>query len=75
MSRPCDRSPRRQRLVRRLVRCGERPVLEALIQTEAGTPLDTVLEAFCSLQPEDYAAVGADVLPIDRLKVVNGGRK
>lgn len=49
--------------------------MEAMLHAEAGTPLDVVLEAFCGLQPEDYAAVGADTLPIDRLNVVNGGRK
>jgi hypothetical protein len=73
--RDVNRSPRRQRLVRHLHRCGPRMVLQALIHTEAGTPLDTVLEVFCSLEPEDYRAAGVDVLPIDRLKVVNGGRK
>jgi hypothetical protein len=52
-------------LVRHLVKCGPRPVLEALIQIEAGDALDEVLENFARLQPEVYAAVGADVLPID----------
>ncbi len=67
-------SPRRQHLVRQLHRCGPRMVLEALVHVEAGTPLDTVLEAICSLQPKDYAAVGADVLPIEKPLKLIGGR-
>jgi hypothetical protein len=34
-----------------------------------------VLEDFARLQPDFYEAIGADVLPIDELGVVNGGRK
>jgi hypothetical protein len=69
------RTPRRQRLVKHLHRCGPRPVLEALLHVDAGEPLDVVLEAFCCLKPEDYAAAGADVLPINKFRVVNGGRR
>ncbi len=69
------RTPRRQRLVNHLHRCGPRPLLEALLQVDAGSPLDTVLEAFCGLEPEDYAAAGADVLPINQLTVIDGGRR
>jgi hypothetical protein len=64
------RTPRRQRLVRHLVECGERPVLVA-----DGQDLDRVLEGFARLQPEIYAALGGDVLPIDDLALIDGGRR
>jgi hypothetical protein len=70
-----NRTPRRQRLVRHLVECGERPVLEALLAVESGENLDIVLEDFARLHPDVCEAIGADVLPIDELGVVNGGRK
>jgi hypothetical protein len=75
MSRPCDRSPRRQRLVRRLVQCRERIVLEALVQVDAGAPLDDTLEAFCCLQPADYAAAAVAALPLNKLALLNGGAR
>jgi hypothetical protein len=75
MSRPCDRSPRRQRLVHRLVQCGERIVLEALVQVDAGAPLDDTLEAFCCLRPADYAAAGVAALPLNKLALLNGGAR
>jgi hypothetical protein len=67
------RSRRRQHLARHLHACGPRPVLEALLEVEAGRPLDEVLHAFGRLPPELYAAVGADVLPIDEWALVDGG--
>jgi hypothetical protein len=70
-----NRTPRRQRLVRHLVECGERPVLEALLAVENGQRLDEVLEGFARLAPELYEAVGADVLPIDEVAVIDGGRR
>jgi hypothetical protein len=70
-----NRTPRRQRLVKHLIECGERPVLEALLAVEAGQDVDVVLEEFCRLQPEIYEAVGADVLPIDQVTVVDGGKR
>jgi hypothetical protein len=70
-----SRSVRRQHLVQRLCKCGPRVVLECLRHVESGAPVDVILEAFAGLQPADYAAAGADVLPIDRLTVVKGGRK
>jgi hypothetical protein len=75
MSRPDDRSVRRQYLVGQLHACGPRVVMEALIQVAASSPaqLDSILESFCSLPPEVYRSIGADVLPINRL--VNGGRR
>jgi hypothetical protein len=45
-------------------------MFEALLAVEAGQPLDMVLEDFARLQPEVYEAVGADLLPIDVLTVV-----
>jgi hypothetical protein len=69
------RTPRRQRLVRHLVECGERPVLEALLAVADGQDLDRVLEGFARLQPEIYAALGGDVLPIDDLALIDGGRR
>ena len=67
------RSPRRQHLARHLHACGPRPVLEALLEVEAGRPLDAVLADFGRLPPELYAAVGADVLPIDEWALIDGG--
>jgi hypothetical protein len=57
------RNSTRQYLVRHLCKCGPRCVLEALIAVEAGQDLDFVLTDFARLQPETYAAVGADRLP------------
>src|SRR5262249_31970495 len=73
--RELNRTPRRQRLVKHLIECGERPVLEALLAVDGGQPLDVVWEDFCGLPPEPYQAVGADVLPIDEVTVVDGGRR
>lgn len=67
------RSPRRQHLARHLHSCGPRPVLEALLEVEAGRPLDEVLNDFARLPPEVYGAVGADVLAIDEITVIDGG--
>jgi hypothetical protein len=74
--RPDDHSPRRQHLVGRPQACGPRVALEAFLEVAAGTPedLDPILESFCEIPPEVYRAIGADVLPIDRLRVVEGGR-
>ena len=67
------RSPRRQHLARHLHACGPRPVLEALLEVEAGRPLDAVLADFGRLPPELYRVMGADVLPIDEWALVDGG--
>jgi hypothetical protein len=69
------RNARRQRLAAHLYRCGPRPVLEALLAVESGRALDQVLEGFARLQPEIYHAVGADVLPIDQLVLLDGDRR
>jgi hypothetical protein len=66
------RNARRQHLAAHLHDCGPRPVLEALIAVDAGTPIDEVLEDFGRLPPALYRAMGADVLPIHRLVVVRG---
>lgn len=73
--RDLNRTSRRQRLVKHLMECGPRPVLEALIQTEAGTPLDTVLASYAKLQPELFEMLGADELPFEQVGVIDGGRK
>ncbi len=70
-----QRSARRQRLAAHLHRCGSRPVLEALIAVENGQPVDAVLEDFARLQPDIFKAVGADVMPIDEVTVIDGGRR
>jgi hypothetical protein len=67
------RSPRRQHLARHLHACGPRPVLEALLEVEAGRPLDVVLADFARLPAELYRATSADVLPIDEIVVIEGG--
>lgn len=63
------RSPRRQHLARHL-HC---PVLEALLEIEAGRPLDAVLADFARLPAELYRVMGADVLAIDEWALVDGG--
>jgi hypothetical protein len=80
LARPDQRSPRRQRLVKKLYACGPRPVMEALIQAAASSPgqLDSIIQAFTEIPPEVYRSVGASELPIDalrdRLSVIKGGR-
>ena len=73
-SQDSKRNARRQRLVDHLHQCGPRPVLEALISVAAGDDLDDVLADFGRLPSEIYRGIGADVLPIDIMTVLNGGR-
>ena len=68
------RNSRWQHLVRHLHQCGPRPVFEAMLELEAGHDLDRVLERYARIPVGIYAAVGADVLPIDILAVLDGGR-
>jgi hypothetical protein len=49
------------------------PVLEALLEIEAGRPLDAVLADFARLPAELYRVMGADVLAIDEWALVDGG--
>jgi hypothetical protein len=69
------RSSRRQNLVARLHAAGQRPVLEALLEVAEGRPLDDVLEDFARIPPGIYHAIGADILPIDTIGLVEGGRQ
>ena len=46
-----------------------------MIAVENGQDLDQVLEDFARLQPEVYEAIGGDVLPIDEVSVIEGGRR
>ena len=69
------RSARRQRLVAHLHAAGPRPVLEALISVAAGNGLDEVLADFARLPVATYVALGADVLPIDRLTIIKRGER
>jgi hypothetical protein len=68
------RSSRRQRLVAHLHASGPRPVLEALLELEAGRGLDEVLERYGRIPAAIYHALGADVLPIDVVVIIDGGR-
>jgi hypothetical protein len=67
------RSPRRQLLTKYLHALGPRPLLEALIEIEAGRALDGVLADFARLDPAVVSALGADVLPIDQVAIIDGG--
>ena len=67
------RSPRTQRLAAHLHKCGPRPMLECLIAVAEGQPLDAALHDFDRLSPDLYRAIGADVLPVDRLTLIEGG--
>lgn len=60
--------------MKHLVACGPRPVLEALIAVASGQDLHAVLEDFARVPAEVYRAVGADVLPIDEIAVIDGAR-
>jgi hypothetical protein len=66
------RSARRQHLARHLHSCGPRPVLEAPLVLEEW-PLNAVLEDFGRLPASPFKALGADLLPIDHLALINGG--
>jgi hypothetical protein len=70
--RDANRTPRRQRLVKHLIECGERPVLEALVAVARGDDLDETLEDFARLHPKTYRDVGADTLPIDKVRIIKG---
>ena len=53
-------SPRRQRATEHLHNLGPRPVLEALVEVEAGADLDSVLADFAQLDPETVRQLGGD---------------
>jgi hypothetical protein len=69
-----QRTPRRQHLVRHLHRAGARPVLEAMLEVSTGRDLDQVLERYGKIPLEVYRALGASMLPIDAVSIINGGR-
>lgn len=56
-------SPRRQRAADHLYNVGPRPVLEALVEVEAGADLDSVLADFARLDPETVRQLGGDQFP------------
>ena len=56
---PDKRSVRRQYLSKRLHAAGSRPVLEALIDVEAGKPLDDVLEGYALIPSSFFSILGA----------------
>jgi hypothetical protein len=66
------RSPRRQRLALRLHAAGPKAVFEAMLELEAGAPLDAVLEDYGCLDPEVLIALGGDALAIDEFGVIDG---
>ena len=53
-------NPRRQRAAEHLHDLGPRPVLEALIEVEAGADLDRVLADFARLDPETVRQLDGD---------------
>src|SRR5262245_55974886 len=69
-----QRNARRQHLAGRLHACGPRPVLEAMLELEAGADLDHLLERYTRIPAGIYRAFGADVLAIDTMAVLDGGR-
>jgi hypothetical protein len=46
--------------------------MEALIEVANGGGLDAVLERFARIPVSTYRALGADVLPVHRLTLVEG---
>jgi hypothetical protein len=61
----------RQHLARSLWESGPRPVLEALLEVEAGRPLGAVLERYARIPAHIYRALGGDALrpQIHRIKI------
>lgn len=47
-------------------------MLEALLEVAAGARLDDVLERYGRVSVDTYRNIGADVLPIDTLTVLDG---
>jgi hypothetical protein len=68
-------SARQQYLAKHLHRCGPRAVLEALLSVAHGADLDTTLIDYARLPASVFHAVGADVLPIDEVRLISGGRR
>ncbi len=62
---------KRQRQVARLHSLGPRPVLEALVEVEAGADLDSVLADFARLDPETVRQLGGDQFPPARIHGVD----
>jgi hypothetical protein len=64
------RNARRQHLARSLWESGPRPVLEALLEVEAGRPLELVLERYARIPAHIYRALGVNALrpQIHRIK-------
>ncbi len=56
-------NPRRHRAAEHLHNLGPRPVLEALVEVEAGADLDRVLADFAQLEPETVSRLGGDRFP------------
>ena len=54
---------RRQRAAEHLYSLGPRPVLEALVEVEAGAELDRVLADFARLDPETVRQLAGDQFP------------
>lgn len=69
------RTPRRQHLARHLHAAGPRPVLEALLELEAGRPLDDVLERFGRISIDVYHELGANKLSTGPYAIVDGGAR
>src|SRR5262245_35680580 len=66
-------SVRFQHLVGHLHRLGPRPLSEFLKEIEAGGDLYQCLEVYGRLPVEFVHALGGDVLPIDKLGIIDGG--
>ena len=60
----------RQRAAEHLHGLGPRPVLEALVEVEAGTDLDSVLADFAQLDRETVRQLGGDQFPAAPLREV-----
>jgi hypothetical protein len=65
---------RLQCLAGRLHALGPRPTYEFLKEVAAGADLLDRLEVYARLDPDFIRAFGGDILPIDRMAVVEGGR-
>lgn len=63
MNQAAKHSPRRQHLARHLHELGPRAVFLALLDVEAGRPLDDVIESFGRVHPSLSRWAGGDRFP------------
>jgi hypothetical protein len=74
MSELWERTPRRQRCLRRIAGNGERQLWELVWNASKGMDLDQALELLAAFSAADCRAAAVAELPIGRPRVVAAGR-